>query len=61
MCPELWNVAHLLADFGRPWGFCGGWAIDLFLGQEIRPHKDIDVAVLRRDQYVVRALLATRG
>jgi hypothetical protein len=50
MCPELWNLAHSLADFGRPWGFCGSWAIDLFLGQESRPHKEIDAAVLRQNQ-----------
>lgn len=61
MPPEPWNIAHLLADYDRPWGFCGGWAIDLFLDRESRPHKDVDVAVLRRDQQALRFLLTTGG
>jgi hypothetical protein len=36
--------------FGGVWGFCGGWAIDLAIGRRTRPHKDVDVALLRREQ-----------
>ena len=32
-----------------PWWIAGGWAIDLFLDRETRPHEDLDVGVLRRD------------
>ena len=28
---DLRVIAALLADLSRPWVFCGGWAIDLFL------------------------------
>jgi Aminoglycoside-2''-adenylyltransferase len=44
------DVSELLSGFGNPWWICGGWALDLFEGQETRRHDDIDVAVLRRDQ-----------
>lgn len=37
-----------------PWFVAGGWAIDLFVGRVTRPHEDIEVAILRRDQRVIR-------
>jgi Aminoglycoside-2''-adenylyltransferase len=33
-----------------PWWVAGGWAIDLAVGRQTRPHDDLDIAVLRRDQ-----------
>jgi hypothetical protein len=43
--------ARMLFDgFGAPWWVAGGWAIDLFLGRQTRPHGDIDLAILRADQ-----------
>jgi hypothetical protein len=46
-----------MKDFPGRWGICGGWAIDLFLQRESRPHSDIDVAVLRADQQHIRSRL----
>lgn len=54
-------IATLMADFGQPWAFCGGWAIDLFLDRQTREHKDIDIAVARRDQLEIQAYLVERG
>jgi hypothetical protein len=39
-----------MRDFPAPWGIAGGWAISLFLDHAIRPHADVDVAVLRTHQ-----------
>lgn len=36
------------------WYVAGGWAIDLFLGRVTRPHKDIDVCIARRDQFMLQ-------
>ncbi len=55
------QINRLMADFPCRWGFCGGWAIDLFLAQQTRPHKDVDIAVLRRDQRALYTYLSTRG
>jgi hypothetical protein len=55
------SIARLLADYPQPWAFAGGWAIDLWLDRETRSHKDVDVAVLRRDQTEVRRYLVDRG
>lgn len=44
------QVTPVLRDFKPSWFVAGGWAIDLFLGKETRPHQDIEVAVFRKDQ-----------
>jgi hypothetical protein len=58
---DLGAVATLMAEYPHPWAFCGGWAIDLFLDRQTRQHKDIDVAIARRDQLRAQAYLVGRG
>ena len=48
----------LLAVGGVAATIAGGWAIDLFLGRQTRPHHDLDIQILRRDQAALRGLLA---
>lgn len=55
------QAVKLFADYDRPWAVCGGWALDLFLKRVTRPHKDIDFAVLRRDQLTIQEYLSSRG
>jgi hypothetical protein len=38
-------VAERLAGLEAPWCVAAGWALDLFLGAETRPHSDLEVAV----------------
>lgn len=38
-----------LTALSVPWWVAGGWALDLFVGYQSRPHKDLDVGILRRD------------
>jgi hypothetical protein len=40
-----------------PWWIAGGWAIDLFVGTQTRPHKDLDVGLRRADVPRVTATL----
>ena len=54
----LHRVASFMAPYPLPWGFAGGWAIDLFLGRVTRAHGDIDIATLRPHQAMLRAHLA---
>lgn len=54
---ELTAATRCLRDLPIPWAFAGGWALDLWLGRVTRKHSDIDVAVLREDQTVLRAAL----
>lgn len=39
------EVATLLAGVTTRWYVVAGWAIDLFLGEETRPHEDIEIGV----------------
>lgn len=52
------RAASPLADYARPWGFAGGWAVDLWLGRQTREHQDPDLAILRADQDALRGHLA---
>jgi hypothetical protein len=58
---EPLQTAQMMADFPAPWCICGGWAIDLFVDCPTRAHKDVDIAVLRRDQLALRRYLRARG
>ena len=58
---DIWRVGWLLRDLGREWYVCGGWALDLFLGRVTRAHKDVDIAVARRDQSEIQGYLLRRG
>ena len=51
------EVTEMFRSAPFPWWIVGGWAIDLFLGHETRPHDDIEIAVLRRDQIALREWL----
>jgi hypothetical protein len=47
---DLLRTVAVLQSLHVPWWIAGGWAIDLQISREIRPHGDLDIAVLRRDQ-----------
>lgn len=55
LVPE--DAAELLSGCVARWWVAGGWAIDLLLGRQTRPHGDLDILVLRPDQHVVRSHL----
>jgi len=48
------EIQSLLADTPFQWWIAGGWALDLFLQEQTRPHFDIDVAIARQDQLVAQ-------
>jgi hypothetical protein len=50
-------VTDLLRGMDARWWIAGGWAVDLHLGRQTRPHHDIDVLVLREDLPGVRERL----
>ena len=50
-------VPVLLSGVDARWWIAGGWALDLHLGRQTRPHHDIDVLVLREDLPTVRERL----
>lgn len=58
---DVIKIYQCLLDNGiRVW-LTGGWGIDALLGEQTRPHKDLDVIVLLDDVVRMRALLARDG
>jgi hypothetical protein len=51
------DVRSLLSSAPFQWWIAGGWALDLFTGEQSRPHFDTDVAVARRDQTAAQRYL----
>ena len=47
-------------QIGVWWAVAGGWAIDLWLGEQTRDHHDVEVAVRRCDQRILHSALAGR-
>lgn len=50
MFPEVDEVRQRLANFPGDYWIAGGWAVDLRLGHQTRRHKDIEIAIDRREQ-----------
>ena len=51
------KIQTLMQAFPAFWAVAGGWAIYLFLGKETRSHKDIEIAILRKDQNLLQDFL----
>lgn len=58
---HLLEIAEMLSSLDKPWYVAGGWAIDLYLQQQRRDHKDVDIAVFRQDQLTFQNYFLDRG
>jgi len=54
-------IYQRLLDHGIPIWLVGGWGIDALLGEQTRPHKDLDVIMLLDDVVRMRELLGRDG
>src|SRR5438874_11306763 len=50
-------AVSVMVGFERPWCVAGGWAIDLALGRATREHPDVEIAIFREDQHLLRQYL----
>ena len=57
----LEKLKSFMADSKFRWAVCGGFALDLFLGRNIRPHGDIDLCVLEEDRESVKNYALSKG
>lgn len=51
------EASRIFHGAGIPWWISGGWALDLYLGNQTRLHEDTDLLILRKDQLVVQEYL----
>lgn len=61
MPPLLRQLRALFAEAEFPWALCGGYALEVFVGREIRPHGDIDLCLPETARADVIAYLLDRG
>lgn len=47
MPPDVLAVQKLMQGYTGNWWVCGGWAVDLRLGRQTRPHSDVEITVPR--------------
>jgi hypothetical protein len=52
------EVGEVMRQAGVRWWVSGGWAIDLCIGRQTRPHNDIDIGVFRSDQATIQHFFA---
>jgi lincosamide nucleotidyltransferase A/C/D/E len=58
---DVIEFVRLLNSHGIDVCIDGGWGVDALLGQQTRPHNDLDIAVEHKDVPQIRALLEARG
>lgn len=58
---DVLEIIALLESNGIDVWLDGGWGVDALLGEQTRPHGDLDIAVRHRDVPLLRTLLGTRG
>jgi lincosamide nucleotidyltransferase A/C/D/E len=58
---EAVYIYRLLSADGIPVWLTGGWGIDALLGEQTRPHKDLDIILLLDDVQRMRILLSGEG
>jgi lincosamide nucleotidyltransferase A/C/D/E len=58
---DVHEVLDLLAGAGVTAILCGGWGVDALVGEQTRPHGDIDLWVSVEDDGPLRAALARAG
>lgn len=58
---DVIEIAQLLNQHHIDVYIDGGWGVDALLGEQTRPHSDLDIAVQHKDVARVRALLEARG
>jgi len=57
----LSQLHEFLRPAGADYAVCGGHAIDLFIGRQTRPHKDLDAAVYWEDRDAVIRFMFGQG
>ncbi len=58
---DVISIYQCLSDNGIQVWLTGGWGIDALLGEQTRPHKDLDVIMLLDDVVRMRLLLGRDG
>lgn len=61
LAAEVIRLIELLDDHGFDVWIGGGWGVDALLGQQTRPHDDLDILIRVEDEAAVLSLLRDDG
>lgn len=59
--PEVLEFYTSMEKCGITVWIDGGWGVDALLGEQTRPHKDLDIAIQEKDVATVRERLKAKG
>lgn len=59
--PDVINLYEALTKNGIDIWLDGGWDVDALLGEQTRPHEDVDIVIQQKDVSRLRELLAVQG
>lgn len=59
--PDAVELVRLFEQCGIEVYVDGGWGVDALLGEQTRPHSDLDIALPHKHVPLLRALLEARG
>ena len=55
------DTKELFKDFQHPWFICGGYALDMFAGEQLRTHGDFDISAFREHKVEMLQFLQSKG
>jgi lincosamide nucleotidyltransferase A/C/D/E len=58
---EVVELYTKLASLGVEIWIDGGWGVDALLGEQTRPHEDVDIVIQQKDLPILRQLLEDQG
>jgi lincosamide nucleotidyltransferase A/C/D/E len=59
--PSVLELCRRLTGLGIPIWLDGGWGVDALLGEQTRPHDDLDIVVEEKHLLGLRELLESEG
>ena len=59
--PDVIELYSVLTKNGIDVWLDGGWGVDALLGEQTRPHRDVDIVVQHKDVPKLRELLEAQG
>ena len=57
----IFDCNNFLKDCGFSYAICGGYALELFLGKQIRSHSDLDISIFHEDRKHIVEFMLNKG
>jgi len=58
---DVLELKRAVNEAGADFWIDGGWGVDALLGEQTRPHADLDIALEGKDEQVIKQVFTTMG